>query len=661
MQSATSNVQRRPRLSRDEFVQKLGDSGLWTRAEIDKNLKEVPGADSAADGNSLAELLASSGKLTNFQADAVWEQRYSDLVIGNYEVLDRLGAGGMGTVYKARHRRMKRVVGLKILAPELGKTPSFVQRFQREVEAVARLQHPNIVMAFDADEAEAGHFLVMEYVSGRDLASEVQERGPLPVKLAADCILQAARAMEYAHSQGIVHRDLKPANLLRDANGIVKVADLGLARINLGADSSADSGSGLTQAGGILGTVDYMPPEQALDSTSCDHRADIYSLGCTLHFLLTGKPMYPGATIVETLLKHRDAPIPWLRTARFEVSPELEAVFQKMVAKAPDDRFQSMAEVAKALEAIFPPAPPRSAQVNSQTVAGPRMDVTITGSPPSQLASPETVISRPQVAAEPAKISNVLLVEPSRTQSVIIGRYLQIQGIKEVVSVTSGSEALAVMRNSPPDVIISAMHLADITGVELAQKVREESQGRAPGFVLISSEAELSQVGSLSKCGRLFVLEKPFTLDKLAETLKLVSAKQSEVNRASELLGRGLRVLIVDDSAAARIYERDVLKSFGVTDVVEASDGAKAVAAVVGQAFDLIVTDYNMPYMDGLGLVGYLKQNPNTASIPIIMVTTEQDPSKLERVRQLGVAAVCDKSFPAWVVQDVLEQMDPRP
>src|SRR5262249_10124091 len=153
------------------------------------------------------------------------------------------------------------------------------QRFQREVEAVARLSHPNIVMAHDADEAEVGHFLVMEFVNGRDLATEVQKRGPLPVREAADYIVQAARALEYAHAQGIIHRDIKPANLLRDVNGVVKVADLGLARFNDALDRPPEDGGPLTQTGTVMGTADFMSPEQAMALPNVDHRADIYSLG----------------------------------------------------------------------------------------------------------------------------------------------------------------------------------------------------------------------------------------------------------------------------------------------------------------------------------------------------------------------------------------------
>ena len=279
------------RLSRDEFLKNLSDSGLFSGEELHTVLGTIPGTGSA-DGTAIAQQLVKSGKLTAFQAAAVMERRFAELVIGNYLVLDRLGAGGMGTVYRAQHRRMKRVVAIKVLSASVARSEKFVQRFQREVEAVSRLQHPHIVMAFDADEAEVGHFLVMEFVGGRDLASEVQERGPLPVQEAVACVVQAARALDYAHSQGIIHRDIKPANLLRDVAGVVKVADLGLARFNNSLEQPSEEVRNLTQAGSIMGTVDFMPPEQALGLTSIDHRADIYSLGCTLYFLLTARPPY---------------------------------------------------------------------------------------------------------------------------------------------------------------------------------------------------------------------------------------------------------------------------------------------------------------------------------------------------------------------------------
>src|SRR5262245_11736583 len=182
-------------LSGEEFLRNLSASGLFSQQEINVSLDSLS-RPLQADGEAVARHFITAGKLTPFQAEAVSQGRIEGLLIGNHEVLERLGEGGMGTVYKARHRRMKRVVAIKVLS-RVAQSEHFLPRFQREVEAVARLSHPNIVMAYDADEAEVGHFLVMEFVDGRDLATEVQQRGPLPVKEAVHCVVQAARALEY--------------------------------------------------------------------------------------------------------------------------------------------------------------------------------------------------------------------------------------------------------------------------------------------------------------------------------------------------------------------------------------------------------------------------------------------------------------------------------
>jgi class 3 adenylate cyclase/predicted ATPase/tRNA A-37 threonylcarbamoyl transferase component Bud32 len=334
-------------LSVEELLDSLKESKLLSEEDVQR-AKTV--SSSSVDAPSFAQSLVVSGVLTSYQMEAVSNRKFERLRIGNYDVLDRLGAGGMGTVYKARHRRMKRIVALKLLSDTLAQDDNFVRRFQREVEVVARLSHTNIVMAYDADEDNAGPFLVMECVDGDDLAALVQNNGPLDVPVAIDCILQAARGMDYAHTQGIIHRDIKPANLLRDVMGIVKVSDLGVARLNI--MEGATEASGITQAGGIVGSAHYMSPEQAIDSTSIDHRADIYSLGATLYFLLVGRPPYQANTMMAALLQHREAPIPSLADARKDVPLALDTVFRRMVAKAPVDRYQSMAEVVGALETV---------------------------------------------------------------------------------------------------------------------------------------------------------------------------------------------------------------------------------------------------------------------------------------------------------------------
>jgi hypothetical protein len=262
----------------DEFKRVLVELGLLTAGEL--GAFEV---DPSLGVLGLARALVKAGRLTPYQSAAIYQKKSRGLLIGRYLILDKLGQGGMGVVFKAEQRTTGKIVALKILPPSFARDRQAVLRFKREIEAAGRLDHPNIVAALDADEDRGVHFLVMDYVEGRDLDRVVAASGPMPVVQAIDCLIQAARGLEAAHAQGIVHRDIKPGNLMLDAAGTVRVLDLGLARIVEDANPFGQAtGHRLTQSGMYMGTIDYMAPEQAEASRRADHRADIYSLGCTL-------------------------------------------------------------------------------------------------------------------------------------------------------------------------------------------------------------------------------------------------------------------------------------------------------------------------------------------------------------------------------------------
>lgn len=345
----------------ETFIKQLAESGVLSVGKLENF---VPPKASPKDAQELARDLVRSQQLTKYQAQEIYAGRAKSLILGNYTILDRIGAGGMGQVFKAHHRRMDRLVAIKMLPTAMVNDPLALARFQREVEAAAKLRHPNIVAADDADEANGVHFLVLEYVDGSDLSALVKKQGPLPVDKAIDCILQAARGLEFAHKKGVIHRDIKPANLLLDGEGTVKILDMGLARIS--ADGNAATQAELTGTGAVMGTVDYMAPEQAISTKHADARSDIYSLGVTLWYLLTGKAMYEGDTMVEKLMGHQAKPIPLLGEARPEIPDELECVYQRMVAKSADDRYQTMSEVIAKLTACSSQAlSPESVQQSS--------------------------------------------------------------------------------------------------------------------------------------------------------------------------------------------------------------------------------------------------------------------------------------------------------
>ncbi len=446
-------------LTLEEFVDRVRSSGLPVAAELEGVVSALPAEQRPADGEQFAECLVRDQRLTRYQAEQLRDGHGRELVLGNYIVLEKLGQGGMGTVFKALHQRMERIVALKVLSPNVITSPDSVKRFQREVKTAARLEHPNIIAAFDADEANGTHFLVMQFVEGTDLSAYVRTHGPLPIESAVSCVFQAARGLDYAHGRGVIHRDIKPSNLLLDRAGNVRILDMGLARFET-ASSPLDE---LTTANQILGTVDYMAPEQASDSKHADHRADIYSLGATLWFLLTGRPLFEAKTVVKKLMAHQQAPIPSLRTACPQVSPALEAVFARMVAKSLADRWPSMSAVIDTLQA-FPAVPLRNGEDVCHGLAPPSsaFEPTVTHIAPQSDTEPGTSqsLSRAQLIARESTVSLASLRAGSRwwnrrtlriVGAIGVATILVSVGVTLLSGIGGGRKALddAVSQQSP--------------------------------------------------------------------------------------------------------------------------------------------------------------------------------------------------------------------
>jgi serine/threonine protein kinase len=355
-----TGAEQAPSVCVSEFRQTVVELGLMGVEEFDR---AVLGCGSDVEG--LVRSLSRAGLLTAYQAAAIRQGKARGLFVGDYLILDRLGQGGMGVVYKARHRQQGLAVALKMLPPSLARDRKLVLRFRREIHAAALVDHPNVVAVLDASEDRGVHFLTMEYIEGVDLDRFVRNGGVLAVAQAISFLIQAARGLAAAHARGIVHRDIKPANLMLDSNGSIRVLDLGLALIREGAAESAEPAAmTLTQIGSYMGTVDFMAPEQAHNSHTVDHRADIYSLACTLHFLLTIRPPFEGGTPLNRLIAHQHTPAPSLREKRPDVPEALDELYLAMMAKRPEDRPGSMMEVLARLEACLlslqaiPPASP---------------------------------------------------------------------------------------------------------------------------------------------------------------------------------------------------------------------------------------------------------------------------------------------------------------
>ncbi|MCA9090182.1 MAG: serine/threonine protein kinase [Planctomycetaceae bacterium] len=416
------------KLTAESFLTGIRQSNLVPAKRLDDVMRQVEksGIDTT-DSSSIADEFVRREVITRWQADKLLQGKFKGFILGRYRLMELLGRGEMSSIYKAEHVRMKRRCAIKVLPASKVKDTSYLGRFHREAEAVAALDHPNIVRAYDVDmEVEAAtdiHFLVMEYVEGADLERLHEKQGEFSIVQAVEYIRQAAEGLSHAHENGLIHRDIKPGNLLVDKKGTVKLLDLGLARFF---NQTEEESLTIKHDEKVLGTADYLAPEQAVDSHAVDERADIYSLGCTLYFALVGHPPFTDGTLVQRLLAHQTKSPPPIQKQRAEVSDDLAAIVNRMMAKRKEDRFQKARDVADKLgqwlienggnewRSAHPEVVGRLIGIEAVSQSAPSTPAEPKSSKPAQPAAP--------VAAAPKATTNVPRRRKERPENRVVQR-----------------------------------------------------------------------------------------------------------------------------------------------------------------------------------------------------------------------------------------------
>jgi serine/threonine protein kinase len=359
--------------------------------------------------DAVAEFLIQAGLLSRWHCDKLFSGKYKGFQLGKYKLLDLLGTGGMSSVYLAEHTIMRRKAAIKVLPKRRVSDSSYLERFKLEAQATARLDHPNIVRAYDIDNEGDNHFIVMEYVRGSDLQTLIKDEGALSYERATNYISQAARGLQHAHESGLIHRDVKPGNLLVDDQGIVKILDLGLA---LFADEQRASLT-IQHNENVLGTADYLAPEQALNSHDVDARVDIYGLGCTLYFVLTGHAPFPEGTLAQRIAKHQTQMPADIRLDRPDCPQELVEICVKMLQKNRQDRFQTCREVADALSAWASQCWQTVATVNATGAVATSTAIAAESANPSKVEMTAAVAVANSTGSDAGPLPNIDVRRPS--------------------------------------------------------------------------------------------------------------------------------------------------------------------------------------------------------------------------------------------------------
>ncbi|MBV9125305.1 MAG: protein kinase [Planctomycetes bacterium] len=484
------------------------------------------------DRDTLLALLTHHGLVTEYQRSRMTRGKTFGLILGNYRVLDRLGSGGMGVVFQAEHIRMRRQVAIKVLAMSRREGPQLLLRFFTEMRAIAQLQHPNIVTAFDAGEVSSPdpdepvlHYLVMEYAPGRDLEEWVRTSGPLDLAQACDFAYQAASALAEVHRHRMVHRDIKPSNLLITPEGQVKLLDFGLAR---------HFRHRLTEPGTVLGTLDFMAPEQSQDATTVDIRTDLYALGGTLFWSLTGRlPFEPQPTITQELAQRLKQSPPSVRQYRPELPAELDGVVARMMALKPEDRFPTPQAVMQALLPFL--------QADARDLPArptPRAPVA---------ASPEP--SSPRAAGT----HRILIVDDEAASRTLCSFALQGEGV-ECEQATDGIHALEILHARPFDLVLLDIDMPHLSGQEVLKRLRAQPPCPHLKVIMFSGRVSSDEMAQILLAGADDYLTKPISLVQLRARVK-AALRLKEAQERSDLLNSHL--LTVNAELEKNLSARD--------------------------------------------------------------------------------------------------------
>ena len=478
--------------------------------------------------------LISHHLLTEYQADRIRAGTTYGLVLGNYRILDRLGAGGMAVVFKAEHVEMRRIVAIKVLPQSTFLESNLISRFVAEMRTVAQLQHPNIVAAFDAGkttppdpDAPILRYIVMEYVPGQTLEDLIEEHGRLDPVKACDIVHQVASALAEANKHNLVHRDIKPSNILVTPEGQAKLLDFGLVH---------QLGNNLTDAGTILGTMDFMAPEQCEDASNVDIRADLYGLGGTMYWCLTGQlPFSTEGKLVENLLRRLNQPPPSVRAVRPEISVELEAVVTRLLAVNPDERYAKPQDLMRALLPFLRRVSRDDAVLTTDTA--------------------DNAVNRATLARDTAatKIHRVLVVDDEESVRSFCKLILQAEGF-QCDEACDGRSALEAAKETAYDLILTDNHMPRMTGVEVLHRLRENPPAPNLKIVMISGQCSSDEMANMLLAGADDYLTKPFSLVQLKSRIH-TALRLKDAQDHSDLLNRHL--LKINSQIEQNLIARD--------------------------------------------------------------------------------------------------------